>query len=709
MNTRALFVLALLVPACVESGPAPHVVAAPPPPAVSPVVSAAPTPPPPPTTTARGVDAALMDRTRKPGDDFYEYANGAWMRTTEIPEDRPTTGAFVRMDEEVLKRTRAILEDAAKSGAKPGTPAQRMGDCYASFLDEAAIEAKGTTPLKPALDRVGKIKDKKSLAREIGSMLRIDVDPLNASTFHTANLFGLWVEQDLNDPSRATVYVLQGGLGMPDRSYYLDSGDRMDLSRAKYKEYLAQILKLAGVKDPEAKAGRVFELEKKIAAAHLSRQDSFDVAKCNNPWKRADFAAKAPGLEWDAVLKAGGLESHQDFIAWQPAALTGIAALLKSEPLNVWKEYLVARALDRAAPYLPKAFADAHFAFYGTALRGTPKARDRWKRAIDVTNDVVGDAVGKAYVDKHFKPEYKAEIKAMVDQIVAAFGKRIDALAWMSPETRAKAKAKLATLRVGIAYPDAWRDDTGLEIVRGDPLGNFERAETFTMKKELAKVGKPMNRDEWAMEPQTVNAVNLPVRNALNFPAAIMEPPFYVADATAAVKFGAIGAIIGHEISHSFDDQGALFDASGKLQNWWTPEDLKHFEQSAAALVEQYNAYKPFPDASVNGKQTLSENIADLAGIAASYDGWKASLGGGPAPVTADGFTGDQQFFISYAQSWQSKMREPALRQRLLTDGHAPGRFRSLTVRNVDAWYAAFEVKQGEPLFLAPDKRVRVW
>jgi predicted metalloendopeptidase len=584
-----------------------------------------------------------------------------------------------------------------------------MGDCFASFLDEAAIEAKGTAPLKPALARVEKLKDKKALAKEIGSMLRIDVDPLNASHFHTANLFGLWVEQDLNNPSRATVYILQGGLGMPDRSYYLDPGDRMDQNRAKYKEYLTTLLKLAGVKDAEAKATRVFDLEKKIAEAHWSRQDSFEVTKCNNPWSRKDFTDKAPGIEWDAVLNAASLDKQQDFIAWQPSAITGLAKLVKSEPLAVWKDYLVARAIDRAAPFLPKAFADAHFAFYGTALRGTPKARDRWKRAIDVTNDVVGDAVGKAYVEKHFKPEYKAEIKAMVDQIVAAFGRRIEGLAWMSPETRAKAKAKLGTLRVGIAYPDAWRDDTGLEIVRGDPLGNFERAELFTMKQELAKVGKPVNRDAWCMEPQTVNAVNLPVRNALNFPAAIMEPPFYVADATPAVKFGAIGAIIGHEISHSFDDQGALFDATGKLQNWWTPEDMKHFEQSAAALVEQYNGYKPFPDASVNGKQTLSENIADLAGLAAAYDGWKATLGGHPAPMTADGFTGDQQFFISYAQSWQSKMREPALRQRLLTDGHAPGRYRSLTVRNMDAWYAAFEVKPAEGLFLAPEKRVRVW
>ncbi len=706
MKIRALLAVALLAPACTGPSPAPGV-------ATQPAFAAsqvASTPEPSaPTTDARGVEVALMDRSRKPGEDFYEYANGTWLRTVEIPEDRPATGAFVRMDEEVLKRTRAILEDAARSGAAPGTPGQRMGDVYASFMDEAAIEANGIRPLKPALDRIAKLKDKRALSKELGAQLRTDVDALNLAHFHTSRLFGLWVEQDLNDPSRATVYVLQGGLGMPDRSYYVDSGERMDRARAKYQEYLAQLMKLVGIKDAGKKAGRVLELEKKIAAAHRSRQESFEVAKCNNPWSRTAFAEKAPGLDWDLAFQAANLDKLAELIVWQPSAVTGIAALVKSEPLDVWKDYLAVRAIDRAAPFLPKAFADAHFAMYGTTLRGTPKARDRWKRAIDTANDIVGDAVGRAYVEKHFKPEYRAEIESMVDQIVAAFARRIDALPWMAPETRAKAKAKLRTLKVGIAYPDTWREDTGLDIVRGDPLGNYERSELFKMQKELAKVGKPMPRGEWVMNPQTVNAVNLPVRNALNFPAAILEPPFYAPDATPAVKFAAIGAIIGHEISHSFDDQGALFDDRGRFANWWTAEDLKHFEQSAAALVAQYNAYKPFPDASVNGKQTLSENIADLAGIAAAHDAWKASLGGKPAPVTVDGFTGDQQFFISYAQSWQSKMREPALRQRLMTDGHSPGRYRALTVRNLDEWYGAFGIQTGEPLYLPPDQRVRVW
>lgn len=631
------------------------------------------------------------------------------MAATEIPADRPSVGPFVQIHERVLLRTRAILEDAAKSGAKPGTDAQRIGDFYASFMDEAAIESKGIAPLKPMLDGLSKLGGKKALAKELGAQLRVDVDPLNNTKFHTTRLFGLWVEQDFNQPTRAGAYLLQGGLGMPDRSYYLDAAPRMEEIRTKYKAYLTTLFKLAGVAQPDARAARVFELEKKIAAAHATRTDSEDVKKANNPWLRKDFATKAPGLDWELFFAAAHLDKQESLIVWHPQATTGLAALVASEPLSTWKEYLQARAIDRAAPLLPKAFVEARFGFYGTVLRGTPKARDRWKEAIDLTNEALRDEVGKAYVALHFRPQYKAEVQGMVDQIVSAFGRRIDALDWMAPETRSKAKAKLAALRVGIAYPERWRDTAGLEIVRGDAIGNYDRAERFGTQQELAKIGKPMDRGEWVMAPQTVNAVNLPVRNALNFPAAIFEPPFYVPEATLAVKFGAIGAVIGHEISHSFDDQGAMFDATGRLANWWTEVDLKHFEHSGAALVAQFEAYHPLPDAAVNGKQTLSENIADLAGLAAAYDGWRTMLAGSPAPITADGYSGDQQFFISFAQSWASKMREPALRQRLLTDGHAPGQYRAWTVRNMDAWYAAFDVKPSDAMFLEPKSRVRVW
>jgi predicted metalloendopeptidase len=630
------------------------------------------------------------------------------MKAATIPDDRSSTGPFLRIYEEVEARTKAILEESAGSGAARGTPQQRIGDVYASFLDEAGIEAKGLGPVKPALDRIAHLKDKHALAGYLGGSVRADVDPLNSTNFETSHVVGLWAEQDLNDPSRVAPYLLQGGLGMPDRSYYLDPSPPMQELRTKYVAYVRSLLELAKVPQAAVKAARVFELEKAMAKSEVSRADSEDVKKANNVWTPADFAAKAPGLDWAAFFKAAQLEGQPSFIVWHPSAMTGLGALVRSQSLDVWKDYLVVRALGDAAPYLPKAFVDADFDFFGRAVHGTPKQRDRWKRAVGEANRELGDAVGKIYVERHFRPEYRKELSGMVDAILVAFGRRIEALAWMNPVTKEKAKAKLATLKVGVAYPDVWRDDTGLEIVRGDALGNAERADLHAYRVALAKLGKPADRAEWAMTPQMVNAVNLPVRNTLNFPAAIFAPPFYDPQSTAAVKFAAIGAIIGHEISHSFDDQGAQFDATGRLASWWTPEDFAHFQASGAALAKQYDAYRPFPDLAVNGKQCLGEDIADLAGLAAAYDAWKLGLGGQPPPVV-DGLSGDQQFFLGFAQAWQGKTRDAALRAQIATDGHAPGQYRALTVRNLDAWYSAFDVKPTDALFLAPDARVRVW
>jgi predicted metalloendopeptidase len=482
----------------------------------------------------------------------------------------------------------------------------------------------------------------------------------------------------------------------------------MDAVRAEYLAYVTKLLDLAGVPQAKSKAARVLELEKAIARVHASRADSEDVKKGNNPWQRGEFTKRAPGLDWSAFFKAAQLDGQASFIVWHPAAVAGISALAKSKPIDLWRDYLTVRALSHAAPYLPRAFGDAQFAFYDHALRGTPKPRDRWKRGVDATNAALSDAVGKIYVERHFPAEYKRDMLAMVQAIIDAFGRRIDALSWMSPTTKARAKAKLGTLRVGVGYPDQWRDDTGLDVVRGDALGNADRASLFEYRRALAKLGKPADRGEWAMPAQLVNAVNMPVRNALNFPAAILAAPFYDPAATAAVKFASIGAIIGHEISHSFDDQGAAFDEHGKLENWWTPDDFAHFEASGAALVKQYDAYRPFPDLSLNGKQCLAENIADLAGLAASYDAWKTALHGAE-PDVVDGLTGDQQFFTAFAQSWQGKIRDAALRARIATDGHAPGQYRALTVRNLDAWYTAFAVQPADTLYLAPKDRVRVW
>jgi len=655
-----------------------------------------------------GVDLAGIDRSVKPGDDFFDYANGAWIKTNEIPADRSSWGAWGVLSELNNQRVRELIERAAAAKAADGTDAQKVGDFYASYMDETGIEAKGLAPLKPDLDRIAAIKDKAALASYLGTTLRADVDALNATNFYTDNIFGAWITQALDDPNRNVPYLLQGGLGMPDRDYYVSDSPKMAELRTKYRAHVAALLKLAKIADADAKAERIFALEMKIAKAYGPRVDSEDVHKANNPWKRADFANKAPGLDWSAYFKSAGLETQGDFYVWQPGAIAGISALVGSESVDVWKDYLALRLIDRNSPILPKAFVDENFAFYGTAISGTPKIRDRWKRAVAATNGSLGEVVGKLYVEKYFPPEAKAKIEAMVGDLIKAYHARIEKLAWMSPQTRQKALAKLATLKVGVGYPDKWRDYSTLNIVRGDAYGNAQRAQKFDYKQALAKLGKAPDRGEWVMTPQTINAVNLPLANALNFPAAILQPPFFDAQADAAVNFGAIGAVIGHEISHSFDDQGSQFDAQGRLVNWWTPDDAKHFEEAGARLVEQFNGYKPFPDLAENGKQTLSENIADVAGLSAAHDAYILSLGGKPAPKLQD-LSGDQRFFLAFAQAWRTKMREAAMRNAIVTDGHALAMYRGDTVRNLDAWYPAFEVKEGQKLYLAPKQRVQVW
>jgi putative endopeptidase len=655
-----------------------------------------------------GLDVAGMDRSINPGDDFFGYANGAWLKSTEIPSDRSSYGVGAMLVELTNKRTADLIQEAASGKSAANAEAHRVGDYYAAFMDEAGIEKKGLQPLQAAFDTIAAIEDRQGLARVLGSMLRADVDALNATSFYTNNLFGLWVAQDLNDPSHYSPFLLQGGLGMPDRDYYLDSSPQMAAIRMRYQPHLANVLKLANISEPDARSARIVDLEKRMASVHVSRVDSEDVTKGNNHWTRHDLETRAPGLDWQAYFTAAGLERQRDFVVWHPSAMTGLSALTASQPLQTWKDYLTVRALEHASPFLPRAFVQERFAFYGKTLAGTPALRDRWKRAVDATGAALGEEVGKLYVQRYFSQAEKARAEAMVRNLIAAFGTRIDRLDWMAPETKAKAKAKLATLKVGVGYPDRWLDYSGLIVMAGDALGNAQRAELFEYHRNVAKLGQGIDRSEWAMTPQTVNAVNLPVMNALNFPAAILQPPFFDPNRPAAMDYGAMGATIGHEISHSFDDQGSLFDSTGELHNWWTRDDFAHFQGSSARLAAQYDAYRPFPDLALNGKQVLSENLADLAGLAVAYDGYRLSLGDKPAPVV-DGLTGDQQFFISYAQGWRTKTREPALRQQVITDGHSPDEYRADTVRNLDRWYAAFDIKPNARLALAPADRVRVW
>jgi putative endopeptidase len=656
-------------------------------------------------TTAQGLDVAGMDKAVDPGDDFFSYANGSWFKAAQIPADRPSYGAFDFIAEKVNARTADLIKGAGKSN---DAEARKIGDYYDAFMDENAIEKKGLDPVKPELEEINRIADKTALARVLGSQMRADVDPLNSTNFYTDRLFGIWVSPDFNDPTHNVPYLLQGGLGLPDRDNYL-STEKNDVElQAKYREHIVAVLKLAQIADAEGRATRIYDLEHMIAAAHVNRTDSEDVHKADNPWQLKDFSIKAPGLDWSTYFKAAGLSNQPMIIVWQPGGVTGISALVGNQPLDVWKEYLTFHVIDRASGLLPKPFAAERFKFYSTTVNGIPQQADRWKRAVNNTSAALGDAVGQLYVKRYFPPEAKAKIQAMVKNIITAFGRRIDNLSWMSPATRAKAKAKLDTLYVGVGYPEHWRDYSGLKVLRDDPLGNAERSDLFDYQWTLSKLRKPVDKTEWWMTPQTVNAVNLPIQNGLNFPAAILNPPFFDPNADPVQNYGSIGATIGHEISHSFDDQGSQFDAYGRLLNWWTPQDLEHFRAAADRLAAEFDTYEPLPGMHVNGKLTLSENIADVAGLSVAYDAYRSAFGGKSSPQ-ASGFTDDQRFFIAYAQSWRTKTRPEFLRVLLTTDGHAPDEYRADTVRNLDAWYQAFSIQPGRKLYLAPEARVRVW
>jgi len=655
-----------------------------------------------------GIVVANMDPSVKPGDDFYHYANGGWVKRTEIPPDRGRIGVFSKLNDLSNERTKGLIEDAVKANAPAGSNTRKIADLYTSYMDEAGIEARGLTPLRPHLEAIAAIKDKHELARALGETLRADVDALNNTNFHTRNLFGLWVAPGYHDSDHYTAYLMQGGLEMPDREYYLSDTDRMRAVRSKYQSHVAAMLKLAGFDDVEARAQGIVELEHAIAEKHLSLAENEDIQKANNPWKQADFPAQAPGLDWAEYFRAAGLSDESTFIVWQPGAFVGESALVASTPLATWKNWLAFHLIEAYAAVLPKALAEEHFAFFGKILMGTPEQRPRWQRGVEQVNTLLGDAVGQIYAQRYFSPEAKAQADAMVANIIAAFRNRIDALAWMNPATKAEAQAKLTTLYVGIGYPEKWHDYSAIEIKPNDMFGNLWRGRLFDYHHDVARLGHSVDRKEWSMHPQTVNAVNLPLQNAISFPAAILQPPFFDPEAPAAVNYGAIGSIMGHEISHTFDTEGSAFDSKGRVRDWWTPADFAHFKAATARLAAQYDSYKPFPDLSVNGKQTLGENIADNGGITASYDAYRASLAGKPAPVQ-DGFSGDQQFFLAFGQNYASKSREDTLRQQVMTDPHAPAEFRAAEVRNVDAWYPAFNVQSGEKLYLAPPDRVQIW
>lgn len=661
------------------------------------------------TAPSVGVDLAGIDKAVAPGDDFDEYANGTWRRNTQIPDDRASTGIFLQVFQTAEKREAELVQGLAKSNPAAGSNERKIADYYTAFLDEAGIEQRGLAPLQPKLDQIAAITTPADLSRYLGASVRSDTDPLNATNYATENLFGLFVAQGLVDPSHNVGYLMQGGLGMPDREYYLSKDKEMVAYRGQYQTYMAKLLQLAGTPEADAakQAKAIMDLETKIAQAQASIVDSQNV-RLPKQWETAVYSKQAPGIDWTAFFEGAGLSQEKTLYAWQPEAISKLSALVASQPLQTWKDYLRLRAIDHSAALLPKAYAELSFDFYGKTLNGTPKQRDRWKRALSATDAALGDAVGQLYVKKYFPASSKAQVEDMVGNILAAFREGVDKLEWMTPATKEKAKAKAATMRVSVGYPDTWRDYAKLEIKADDALGNRLRAEEHEYQHQRAKLGQAPDRGEWWLLAQQVNAVQLPLQNAMNFPAAILEAPFFDPKADPAANYGAIGAVIGHEVSHGFDNTGADFDDQGRLANWWTKEDAEHFKAAGDRLIAQYDAYEALPGLHVKGEQTLGENIADVAGLQAAYVAYKKSLGGKPAPVI-DGLTGDQRFFLAFAQAWREKTRDAALRAQVIGDGHAPGRFRAQTVRNLDAWYDAFPSKAGEKLHLEPKDRVKIW
>ncbi|WP_077146253.1 M13 family metallopeptidase [Sphingopyxis sp. KK2] len=637
-----------------------------------------------------GFDQTGMDKSVQPGDDFYGYANGTWAKNTQIPADKSNYGMFTALQDLSQKRTREIL-DAAK-----GDPNSMIGRAYASYLDSAAVEAKGLAPIQPWLAKI-KAVDKAGLAKLLAEADRSGVQ----------HFFGGYVGQDDKNPEVYIYQMGQGGIGMPDRDFYLKDGERNVALQAAYLKHLENVLTLAGEGNAAPRAKAIYDFEKAIAAVHWDKNDSGDATKAYNKLTIAELAQQAPGFDWTTFIRGIGVNEDAILVA-QPSAFTGEAKLIADTPIEVIRDQLIVRSLDSFSDVLPDAVANEAFAFYGTALSGTPQREERWKRGVDFTTGNLGDAVGKDYVAKYYPPETKAAMDALVKNILAAMGRRIDGLDWMQPETKVKARQKLANFTTKIGYPDQWKDYGKLEIKADDLFGNALRSNQFAHDDNIGHLGGPIRRWEWFMTPMTINAYANFGMNEIVFPAAILQPPFFDPHADPAINYGGIGAVIGHEVSHHFDDQGAKYDQTGKLADWWTEADIKAFEAAGKALIAQYSAYEVLPGEHLDGEFTLGENIGDLAGLTIAYDAYKASLGGKEAPVI-DGLTGDQRFFLGWAQVWRRNYREQNLSQRITTDPHSPSIQRTWVSRNLDPWYKAYQIKEGQKLYLKPEERVRIW
>ena len=644
-----------------------------------------------------GVDLTGRDMTIKPGDDFWKHANGTWDKRTEIAPDRTSVGGFVTLADLSEKRVRAIVEDVAKTGGKAGTPAQQIGDMYASWMDEAAIEARGANVITPYLTRIEAISDKAGLLK------------LFASNDYFAPI-GVGILPNPADPTRYIAGVAQSGLGMPNRDYYLKEDAKFVGFRTAYRKYMVDIQTLAGLADPAGRADRIMALETAIATAHWTPERSRDLMQSLNPMDRAKLATFAPQFDWNTTLATLGLGDLQTVVVQQTTAIEAAGKMLDTVPLSTWKEYLAYHFIRQNASSMPKAFDELNFNFFSKTLRDQPVQRDRWKRGVQLVSAGLGEAIGQVYVERHYPPESSAKMAELIGDLRASLQDRLKNNSWMDEPTRAQALTKLAAFDPMIGYPRKWIDYSSLSVKRNDFLGNTLRARKFQWDLQLSRLPNPVDKSLWSLTPQTVNAYYSPLTNQIVFPAAILQPPFFDPYADPAVNYGAIGAVIGHEMGHGFDDQGRRFDAEGKFRNWWSKDTAAKYQTRADALGKQYDQIEVLPGVKINGKLTMGENIGDLSGIETAYGAWRRYVAKHGEPKVVDGLTGDQRFFMAYAQVWRGKRREGAVREQALTDPHSAEFARvNGVVRNFDPWYKAFGVKPGDIMYLPPAQRVKIW
>jgi putative endopeptidase len=646
-----------------------------------------------------GINLDYVSDELKPGDDFYSYANEGWLESTEIPPDQSNWGSFSVIDDAVKEHIRAIIMEATESNAPEGSEAQKVGDFYKSLTNVELRNELGTKPIQPLLDKVAAVTDSKSMAKMAADFAKIGI----------FGPFAGFIQPDANESSRYAVYFTQTGITLPDRDFYLEDNPVYAKARKDLEEYIADMMGRFGQEDPQGIAKRLVELETELAKVFWDRVKNRNPRATNNPTSRESFAATLSNFSMSTFLDETGLSVEDSYIVRQPDYFSGLNELFETIPISTWKEYYTFRVVDAFAVDLTEELEKRHFDFHATALTGVEEQKPLWRRGVEGCNQVLGEVLGKLYVEKHFPPEAKRRMDELVENLRKAFAKRIVQLDWMSPATKKAANEKLAKFTPKIGYPEKWKDYSKLVIKADDLVGNYIRAGQVEFEREVAKLGGPIDRTEWFMTPQTINAYYNPSMNEVVFPAAILQPPFFNLEADDAVNYGAIGGVIGHEFSHGFDDSGSQYDGDGNQRNWWAPDDRAEFEKRADQLVAQYDAYEPFPGLHVKGRFTLGENIGDLGGMAVAFEAYKISLNGKEAPII-DGLTGEQRFFYGWAQIWRRLYRDAELRRRLDTDPHSPSKYRCNGIlSNMDAFYDAFEIKPGDDMYIAPARRVRIW